>query len=155
VYGLEVALGLHLEQGRAVLVLALLHPVAVDVEGRRVDVAPVDLESVRVLEQVERLYRLLAVLQSLQARDDHRHLDVDFECLPGQELALDLGLLKEIAKGSAGNSDSEGSACYFSFFQRLDRTNLDKNNFIKMILFSVTEQLRNGSTKKRKFKIKR
>ena len=114
-YGLEVALGLHLEQGRAVLVLALLHPVAVDVEGRRVDVAPVDLESVRVLEQVERLYRLLAVLQSLQARDDHRHLDVDFECLPGQELALDLGLLKKLPKGQQGTQTLRALHATFLF----------------------------------------
>ena len=66
--GDEVRLGLDLEQSGTILLLALLHPVAVDGERGRVDDLPVDLELVGILDELEHVDRLRLVLERAQTR---------------------------------------------------------------------------------------
>lgn len=84
----EITLGLDLEQRGSILLLAFFHPVSVDVERSHVDHAPVRLESVRVLEQLDELDRLWFALERLQTWDYHDRFDVDTERLARKEHAL-------------------------------------------------------------------
>lgn len=88
VYLLEVAFGLDLEQSGAILLLALLNPMAVDGESGGVDDASIRLEAVRVLDDIGDADRLRLVLEGLEAGDRHGHQNVDSEALARKEYSL-------------------------------------------------------------------